>query len=124
MLGEKKKKNKESLSLFFIIKPFCILIMGFPDSSAGKESACSAGDPSSIPGLGRFPEEAIGHPLQHSRASLVTQMVKNLPTMQETWVPSLGWENPLEEGMANHSSNLAWRMPWTEEPSGWTTVAK
>ena len=53
-------------------------------------------------------------------ASLVAQMVKNLPTMQKTWVRSLGWEDPLEEGMAAHSSILAWRIPWTEEPGGAT----
>ena len=47
-------------------------------------------------------------------ASLVAQMVKNLPAMQETWVRSLGWEDPLEKGMATHSSILAWRNPWTE----------
>ena len=51
-------------------------------------------------------------------ASLVAQMVKNLPAMQETQVQSLGWENPLEKGMATHSSILAWRIPWTEEPGG------
>ena len=45
-------------------------------------------------------------------------MVKNLPEMWETWVPSQGWEDPLEEGMATHSSILAWRIPWTEEPGG------
>ena len=44
--------------------------------------------------------------------------VKNLPAMQETWVRSLGWEDPLEEGMATHSSILAWEGPWTEEPGG------
>ena len=49
-------------------------------------------------------------------ASLVAQMVNNLPAMQETWVQSLGQEDPLEKGMATHSSILAWRMPWTEEP--------
>ena len=49
-------------------------------------------------------------------AFLVPQMAKNLPTMWETWVLSLGWEDPLEEGMATHSSILAWRIPWTEEP--------
>ena len=43
-------------------------------------------------------------------------MVKNLPAMQETWVQSLAWEDPLEKGMATHSSILAWRIPWTEEP--------
>ena len=48
--------------------------------------------------------------------SLVGQMVKNLPAMQETWVLSLGWEDPLEKGMATYSSILAWRTPWTEEP--------
>ena len=51
-------------------------------------------------------------------ASLVAQLVKNLPAMQETWLPSLGWEDPLENGMAAHSSILAWRLPWTEEPDG------
>ena len=49
------------------------------------------------------------------QASLVVQMVKNLPAMQETQVQSLGWEDPLEKGMAIHSSILAWRIPWTEE---------
>ena len=49
-------------------------------------------------------------------------MVKNLPAVQETWVLSLGWENPLEEGMATHSSILAWRIPWTEEPGGLQTM--
>ena len=51
-------------------------------------------------------------------ASLVAQMVKNLPVIRETWVQSLGWKDPLEEGMATHSSILAWRIPWTEEPGG------
>ena len=49
-------------------------------------------------------------------ASLVAQMVKNPPVMQETWVRSLGWEDPLEKGMAPHSNILAWRIPWTEAP--------
>ena len=51
-------------------------------------------------------------------ASLVAQTVKNLAAMQETWVQSLGWEDPLEEGMATHFSILAWRIPWTGEPGG------
>ena len=51
-------------------------------------------------------------------ASLVAQMVKNLPAMWETWVRSLGREDPLERGMATNSSILAWRIPWTEEPGG------
>ena len=54
---------------------------------------------------------------QH-RASLVTQMVKNLSAMQETWVRVLGQEDPLEKEMATHSSILAWKIPWTEEPGG------
>ena len=89
--------------------------MGFPGSAAGKESAYNAGDLSSIPGLGRSPGEGIGYPLQYLWASLVTQLVKNPPPMQETWVPSLGEEDPLEKGMATHSSILAWRIPCTEE---------
>ena len=68
--------------------------------------------------MGRFPEEGIGYPLQYAWASLIAQMVKNLPALQETWVGSLGWEDPLEEGMTMYSSILAWRIPWTEEPSG------
>ena len=51
-------------------------------------------------------------------ASLMAQKVKNLPAVQETWVWSLGWEDPLEEGSANHSSVPAWRIPWIEEPGG------
>ena len=70
--------------------------MGFPSSLAGKESTCNAGDFSSIPGLGRSPGEGIGYPLQYSWASLLAQMVKNLPAMRETWAQSLGWEDPLE----------------------------
>jgi len=60
--------------------------MNFLDSSVGKESVCNAGDPGSIPGLGRPAGEGIGYPLQYSLASLVAQLVKNLPAMQETWV--------------------------------------
>ena len=85
--------------------------MGFPGSSAGKESACNARDPGSIPGSGRFPGGAIGYPLQYSWASLVAQMVKNLPAVWEIWVRSLGWEDLLEKGMATRSSVLAWRIP-------------
>ena len=70
--------------------------LGFLCSSAGKESACNAGDPGSIPGLGSSPEEGIGYPLQYSWASLVAQLVKNPPAMQETPVRFLGWEVPLK----------------------------
>ena len=70
---------------------------GFPHSSVGEKSPCSAGDTSSTPGLGRFAGEGIGHPLQYSWASLVAQLVENLPVMQETWIQSLGWKDPLEK---------------------------
>ena len=90
----------------------------FPHSSVAKESTCNAGDPSLIPGSGRSTGEGIGYPLQYSRASLVAQLVKNLPSMQETWVQSLGWEDPLEKGKPTHSSILAWRIPWTIQCMG------
>ena len=80
---------------------------GFPDSSVGKESVCNAGGPGSVPGLGRSPGEGLGYPLQYSWASLSAQLVKNLPAIRETWVRSLGWEDPLEKGKATHSSILA-----------------
>ena len=80
-------------------------------SSDGNESTCNARDPGSIPGSGSSSGEGVGYPLQYSWAFLVTQVVKNLSAMQETWVLSLGWEDPLEEGMVTHSSILAWRIP-------------
>ena len=73
-------------------------MLGLPCSSAGKESACNAGDPGSIPESGRSPGEGIGYSLQSSWVSLLAQTVKNTPALQET------------------SSVLAWRIPWTEEP--------
>ena len=87
--------------------------MGFSDSSVGKESSCNAGDLSLIPGSGRSTGEGTGYPLHFSWASFVAQLVKNVPVMQETWVQSLGWEDPLEKGKATHSSIPAWRIPWT-----------
>ena len=93
-----RRVNNESL--------ICILRF-FPDSSVGKESACNAGDPSLIPGWGRSAGEGIGYPLQYSWAALVVQLVKNRPTMRETWVRSLGWEDHLEKGKSTHSSTLA-----------------
>ena len=66
-----------------------------------------------IPELGRSAGEGTGSPLQYSRASLVAQLVKHLPAMGETWVRSLGWDDPLEMGKVTHSSILAWRVPWT-----------
>ena len=95
-----------------------------PGSSAGKESACNAEDPGEIPGSGSSPGEGLGCPLQYSWASwasLVAQMIRNLPAMKETWVPSLGWEAPLEEGMATHSSILVWRTPM-DRGAWWATI--
>ena len=113
----------------------------FPCGSAGEESTCNVGDVSSMPGLGRSPGEGKGYPLQYSVLgnsmnsivhgvkksrtqlsgfhfipSLVAEMVKNLPAMQETWVQFLGQEDPLEKEIETHSSILAWRIPWREEP--------
>ena len=73
-------------------------LLTFPDSSVGKESACSVGDPGLIPGLGRSNGEGIGYPLQYSCASLVAQLVNNQSTMQETWVQSLGLGRSPGEG--------------------------
>ena len=71
-----------------------------------------------IPGLGRSPGEGIGYRLQYSWTSLVGQLVKNPHTMRETWVQSLGWEDPLEKGTATHSSILAWKIPGLYSPWG------
>ena len=117
------KRSRMGLSIS-TEKPVEVLIeitfnlWGFPGSSAGKESACNAGDSGLIPGSERTSGERIGYPFQYSWASLLAQMVKNLPSVEETWVQSLGWEAPLEEGLATHSSILAWRIPRTEEPGG------
>ena len=66
------------------------LAMGFPGSSAGKESACNAGDPGLIPGLGRGTGEGIAYPFQYCWASLLAELVKKPPAIWETWVGSLG----------------------------------
>ena len=105
--------------LSFIHFPnLCILTEGLLHSSVGKEFACNARDPGLIPGSGRSTGEGIGYPLQYSWASLVAQLVKNLPAMWETWVRSLGWEDPLEKGKATHSSILASRILWTIQSMG------
>ena len=82
--------------------------LGFPDSSVGKEFACNAGDPGSIPGLGRSTGEGIGYSLQYSWASIVPQLVKNPPIMQETWVRSLGREE-----------KISWRRERLPTPVFW-----
>ena len=86
--------------------------MGFPDSSVGKKSACNAETPVRFLGREDLWEEGLGYPLRYSLASLVAQLVKNPPVMWETLVQSLGWEDPLENGTATHSSILAWRIPY------------
>ena len=65
-----------------------------------------------IPGSGRSTGEGIGYSLQHFGASLVVQLVKYLPAMRETWLRTLGWEDPLEKGKATHTNILGWRIPW------------
>ena len=99
-----------SLSSKIITHPSCPALL---DSSVGEESSSNAGDPGSVPVSGRSAGEGKGYPLQYSWASLVAQLVKNPPAMRETWVQSLGWEDPLEKGKATHSSILSWRIPWT-----------
>ena len=102
-----------------------VYYQGFPRSSAGKEYGCSAGDPGSIPGLGRSAGEGIGYPLQYSWASLVAQLVKNLPPMCETWVPSLGLgrspgeENgyPLQYSGLENSMDCMGVLPWGHKES-------
>ena len=87
-----------------------VFCLGFLGGSNGKECACDAGDLDSVPGSGRSPAGGHGNPFQYSWTSLVAQTIKNLPAVWETWVRSLGQEDPLEEGMATLSSILAWRI--------------
>ena len=116
---------------------FCLLIIiflllmndrGFPGSSAGKESSCSAVDPGSIPGSGRSPGEGIGYLLQYSWVSLMAQLVKNPPAVWETWVQSLGWEDSPGEGKGyplqyfclenpHGQRSLAGYSPWGQKES-------
>ena len=72
---------------------------------------------SSDPGF-PVPTDTFVNPIERNWIFPVARMVKNLPAVQETWVPSLGWEDPLEKGMATYSGILAWRITWTEEPGG------
>ena len=78
----------------------------------------NARDEGSIPGWGRSPGEGSGNPLQYSWDFSCAHSIKNLPAMQETWVQSLGQEDLLEKEVVTHSSILAWRIPWTEQPGG------
>ena len=112
--------TQQTLLLLFITLVLANIV--FPDISVGKEFTCNAKGPGSIPGPGRSTRKGIGYQLQCFGASLVAQLINNLPAMWETWTRPLGWEDPLEEGMAAHSSVLAWRIPWTEEPGGLQSV--
>ena len=104
--------TREALkSVHCLFYSLCSSVFGFPGSSTGKEYACNVGDSGLILESGSSSGERIGYPFQYSWAFLVAQMVKNLPAMQETWVRSLGWEDPLAEDMATYSSILAWRIP-------------
>ena len=103
-------KRRYSNCKYICTQHYICTQLSFPDSSVGKKSACNEEDPSSIPGPGGSTAEGIGYPLHYSWASLVVQLEKNPPAMQETWVCSLGWEDPLEKGKATHFSILAWKM--------------
>ena len=98
--------------------PKMLLLGDIPDSSVAEESACKAGDPDSVPGSGRYTGKGIGYPLQYSWASLVVQLVKNLPAMWETWVRSLGWEDSPGEGKGYplQYSGLKY-SPWSRKES-------
>ena len=109
------------------------LNMGFPGSSAGKESACNVGDPSLIPRSGRSPGEELGYPLQYSWASLVAQMVKNPPAMWETWdvglIPGLGrspgggHDNPLQYScLENPMVKGAWWATVHRVAKSWASI--
>ena len=93
-----------------------MVIKGFTDSSVDKESACNAGDPGWIPGLGRSTGEWIHYPLQCSWASLVAQLIENPPAVQETWVPFLGWEySGLENSMDSIVHGFAKSWTWLKD---------
>ena len=91
---------------------------GFPWWLSGKESTCQCKRHRFNPWVRKIPWRRKWLPTPVFLASPVAQLVKNPPTMQETWVQSLGGEDPLEEDMATSSSILAWRIPWTGEPGG------
>ena len=87
---------------------------GLPGSSPGKESTCNEGDPGSIPGSRSYLREGIRYPLQYSGASLVAQVVKNPPVMQETWVGKIPWRRAWQPTLVF----LPGESPCTEEPGG------
>ena len=114
--GEARSPNHWTTREFPVLR-LCRLGNGLPDSSVGKESTYNAGDPGLIPGAGRSAGEGIGYALQYSWASLVAQLVRNPPAIWETWVRSLGWEDPLDKGKATHS--VFWPGEFHELYSPW-----
>ena len=122
----KSNTSSETQDLFnqtwsSFVLPKCSLYLDFPGSSAGKESACNAKDPALISWSGSSPGKGISNLLQYSWASLVAQIVKNLPAMWETWAQTLGWEDLLGKGLVTHSSILAWRI-LMDRGAWWATV--
>ena len=102
--------------------------MGFPSSSDGKKSACNAGEPTWVPGWGRSPGEGIGSPLQYSWASLVAQLVENLPAMLEAWVGKIpaggGHGNPLQYScLEKPHGQRAWWAAVHGVTKGWTRLS-
>ena len=115
--------NPMDCTVYGILQARILEWVAFPFSRSSQprdqtQVSCNAGDLGSIPGLERSAREGIGYPFQYSWASLVAQLVKNPPAMQETWVRFLGWEDPLEKGKATHSSILAWRILRTVQSMG------
>ena len=116
-------------TVYMIFFFFWDVMVGFPGSSADKKPACNAGDPGSFLGLGSSPGEGIGYPLQYYWASLMAQMVTNLPAVLETWVWFQGWEDSLEEHMAtqyfslenlHEQRSLVGYSPWGHKESDMT----
>ena len=122
-LGEREQENHEWHDMMCEQRYTDVIgdyyeVLTNPGSSVGKESTINAGDPGLIAGSGRSTGEGIAYQLQCTLASLVTQLVKIPPTMHETCVWSLDWEDPLEKGTVNHSSILAWRIHGLYSPWG------
>ena len=112
------KSKSTALQNLFREKPQARLLHYFSENWSG---VIHLGRPAclrQIPHPSRWSTRQFLHLPEKQRASLVAQTVKYLPAMQETWVQSLSWEDPLVKGMDTHSSILAWRIPWTEEPGG------
>ena len=106
------KWNEEKCTVVLLVNN-----TSFPDSSVGRV-CLQCRRPRFNSWVRRICWRRNRYPLQYSWASLVAQLVKNPPAMWETWVQSLGWEDPLEKGKATHSSILAWRIPWTIQSMG------